>query len=79
MNYQPPRDLRKYGRQTGIRLIIGAFILLLVVGLGLIYSIYGTGAAAFGLLCLIMALLPVGLILIFLSILEWIVKRGRND
>ena len=39
------RDLRKYARQTNIRLGVGAVLVLLIVGLGLIYFIYGPGAA----------------------------------
>ena len=40
------RDLRKYGRQTNIRLVAGALLLLFVIGDGLIYLIYGSGAVS---------------------------------
>ena len=71
------KDLRKYSRDTNVRLALGAFILLFVVGVGLIWAIYGQGAAGMGFLCLLAALLPVILILgIFLAI-EWILKRAR--
>jgi len=52
------RDLRKYAAQTNFRLILGAFFLLFVVGLGLIWWLYGFRAAALGLLCLFGALIP---------------------
>ncbi len=71
------RDLRAYARQTNIRLAIGAFGLLFVVGLGLIYFIYGPGAAGVGLLCLLGALVPIGLIFFFLYGIDWIVARVR--
>ena len=71
------RDLREYARQTNIRLTIAAFLLLFVVGLGLIYLIYGPGAAGIGFLCLLGGLVPIGLILLALIGIDWIVKRGR--
>ncbi len=71
------KDLRKYSRDTNVRLALGAFILLFVVGVGLIWLIYGQGAAGMGLLCLTAAVFPVILILgVFLAI-EWILKRAR--
>ena len=53
------RDLRKYAKQTNVRLGIGAFLLLVLVGVGLIYFIYGAGAAIMALACLLGALLLV--------------------
>ena len=71
------RDLREYAKQTNIRLALGAFILLFVIGVGLIWLIYGEGAAGLALTCLLAALFPIILILaIFLGI-EWILKRAR--
>ncbi len=71
------KDLREYAKQTNIRLVFGAFILLFVVGVALIWVIYGEGAAGMGFICLLAALFPVILILgIFLAI-EWILKRAR--
>ncbi len=71
------RDLRAYARQTNVRLGMGAFILLFGIGLGLIYLIYGPGAAGVGLLCLLGSLVPIGLILLFLYGLDWIMQRAR--
>ena len=73
------RDLRKYARQTNVRLGVGAALLLIIVGTGLIYYIYGPSAAVGGLLCLIAALVPIGLILLALAILDWIQKRANRS
>lgn len=71
------KDLRKYSRDTNIRLLWGAFILLFVVGVGLIWFIYGQGAGGMALLCLLATLVPIVLILgIFLAI-DWILGRAR--
>ncbi|MBI3739896.1 MAG: hypothetical protein HY258_12680, partial [Chloroflexi bacterium] len=56
------RDLRDYAKQTNVQLALGAFVLLFVVGIALIYFIYGPRAAALGFLCLLAALVPIGLI-----------------
>ena len=71
------RDLRAYSRQTNVRLAAGAFVLLFVIGIGLIYLIYGPGAAGVGLLCLLGSLVPIALIFIALYGIDWIVKRAR--
>ena len=73
------RDLRDYARNTNIRLAVGAFFLLFVIGIGLIYLIYGPGAATLGFICLLGVMLPVVLILLFLFITDWIVKRAGRD
>jgi multisubunit Na+/H+ antiporter MnhB subunit len=71
------KDLREYAKQTNIRLAFGAFILLFIVGVGLIWLIYGENAAGMAFTCLLAALFPVILILgIFLGI-EWILKHVR--
>ena len=73
------RDLRKYARQTNVHLIIGGFILVFVVGLGLIYLFYGQGAALTGLLCLVVGLIPLLLIWLMFFILEIITKRAKRE
>lgn len=72
-------DLRKYNRQTNIRLIIGALVLLFIVGGGLIYLIYGPGSAVLALLCILAGLFPVLLILLVFKIIDWIVKRANSE
>jgi len=73
------RDLRKYGRQTSVQLIVGALALLFLVGGGLIYLIYGPGAAVTALLCMGALLLPIALVLLFFRIMDWIVQRSKRD
>jgi hypothetical protein len=73
------RDLRKYARQTNVRLGVGMAFLLVVVGVGLIYLIWGPGAAASGFLCLLAALVPIALIFLSLWFLDWIQKRANRD
>jgi hypothetical protein len=73
------RDLRKYMRQTNTRLVIGALVLLFVVGLGLVWWFYGLGAAIMGFLCILSAFLPIGLILLLLNLSDWILKRAGRD
>jgi hypothetical protein len=73
------RDLRSYMKDTNVRLIVGALALLFIVGDGLIWLIYGFGAAVMGLLCMLGAFIPIGLILFFLNLSDWIVKRANRD
>jgi hypothetical protein len=70
------RDLRKYARQTNVQLLIGMFVLLFVVGLGLIYWFYGLGGVLTGFLCILGALSPVGLIALVLWGMDWLVKKN---
>jgi len=72
------RDLRKYSRQTTVQLVVGAFIILFIVGIGLIYYFYGIGGAISGLICVGAGLLPILAILGSLWIIELIAKRNRD-
>ena len=69
------RDLRKYSRETNLRLFAGFILILLLVGEGLIWLIYGGRAAFFGLLCILAGVLPIALIVFLLWIGELILKR----
>ncbi len=71
------RDLRQYAKQTNVQLAVGAFALLFILGLGLIWLIYGRGAAIFGLMCLLGAFVPIGLILLAFQGMDWILRRAR--
>jgi TM2 domain-containing membrane protein YozV len=73
------RDLRKYARQTNIRLAIGAVLLLFILGDGLIYIFYGGGAALTGILCLLGGMIPVVLVVLVLILFEWIQKHADHD
>jgi hypothetical protein len=74
-----PRDLRKYASQTNVQLIIGALLVLFIIGGGLIYLIYGKAAALGGMLCLLIGMIPVALIVLVLLLLDWIRKRADRD
>jgi hypothetical protein len=69
------KDLREYTRNTQNRLIFGFLVLVFLVGDGLIYIFYGKGAALVGLGCLVGALLPVGIVVLFLWFTDWLVKK----
>jgi hypothetical protein len=73
------RDVTKYMQQTNVRIVIGALILIFIVGDGLIYVIFGAGPAMMGLACLVAGMVPVLLILMFVSIIAWSVKRANRD
>jgi hypothetical protein len=73
------RDLRRYGRQTNIRLFAGFTILLLVIGGGLVFLIYGPAALPAYLLCLGAGLAPLLLIVLILYGLDWIVRRSNQE
>jgi hypothetical protein len=70
------RDLRRYARQTNIRLALGGVLLLFLVGDGLILFFYGQNAAVLGLVCLVLGLAPLVLIGLALWIIEWIARRA---
>jgi hypothetical protein len=72
------RDLRAYARQTNVRLAAGALLLLFVVGLGLIWLIYGQGAASFGFFCLLAGLSPVVLIVLIFLAIDWMLRNVRT-
>lgn len=72
------RDLRKYARQTNARLLLGFFAILFVVGVGLIYLIWGREAAVLASLCLFGALVPAALIWLALTLMGWIVKKAQE-
>ncbi len=70
------RDLRRYTRQTNARLVAGFFVILIVVGVGTIYLIWGPASAISGLACIGLVLIPVVLIWALLWLLGWIAKKA---
>jgi hypothetical protein len=76
---EEPMDLRRHAAQTRRRLIMGGLFLILVVGAGLIAITYGTPAAACGISVFLIALVPVFLIVCFLALLQWILRRVDNQ
>ena len=72
------RDLRRYARQTNIQLFAGFLALLLIIGEGLIWKLYGLQAAFLGIICIFAGLAPLLLIWLLLTIAERIVKRANG-
>jgi len=70
-------DLRKYAAQTNFRLVLWFILILVFVGLGLVWIIYGRNAALFGLLCLIGAAIPIGLIALAILGLDLFTKSSK--
>jgi len=73
------RDLRRFARQTNLQIALGAVLILLIVGIGLVWYFYGGAAAGAGLLCVIAGLSPVVLILLVLLALDWILKGAGRE
>ncbi len=73
------RDLRKFANKTNLRLVVGFILLLFLIGDGLIYLIYGSGAAVTGLICILGGLAPIILIAVLLLIMEKIVKKANDS
>ncbi len=73
------RDLRKYARSTTTRLILGALVLLFLVGDGLIALIYGRQAGVFALLCTGIGLLPLILIAAWLWLMGRIARKLDDE
>ena len=71
------RNLREYAKNTKTRLVIGFLALIFLVGDGLILLFYGKEAGIFGLVCMLGALIPVLLVIIFLVIADKIVKKNQ--
>jgi fatty-acid desaturase len=72
------RDMRSYASSTVFRLILGALILIFIVGEILIYLIYGSAAAMTGLFCLLAGFVPVILVLISLWLIDWIARKNQK-
>lgn len=71
------RDLRRYARQTNIRLLIGGLLIIFLVGIGLIYLFYGRSAALMGVVCMAAGLVPLALTWLILIFIGWIAKRAN--
>jgi len=72
------RDIRQYMKQTETRLILGFLLLVFLIGDGLIFYFYGTGAGIAGLICLAGMMVPVFLIVLFLWIAERVVTSNQE-
>jgi hypothetical protein len=69
------RNLKDFRRQTDLRLMVGFVAILIFVGDGLVWWLYGPGAASLGLLCLLAGISPIALLWLILKGLEWLGRR----
>ena len=72
------RDLRKYARQTNLQLATGFLLILLIVGDGLIYIIWGRDAAVMGIVCILAGLAPMVAVFLILWAMDVIVKKNND-
>ena len=72
------KDLRRYARQTNLHLLFGFYVILMVVGIGLIYVFYGEQAARIGLLSVLVCSTPLILIALAMALIGWVVKKARD-
>ena len=72
------KDLRRYARQTSLHLFVGFYIILMVVGIGLIHVFFGEQAARMGLLSVLLCSSPLILIALAMALIGWIVKKARD-
>lgn len=72
-------DLRRYARQTNVRLFAGFLLILFVVGDGLIYVFYGSGAALMGLVCILGGLVPLVLVWLAFVLIDAVVRRANRE
>ena len=73
---RPPTDYRAYRRKSERNLAIAVVLTLVGVGGALIALIYGGGAAALGLICLLGGSGLFGLIWLILTLMERWANRG---
>ncbi len=67
-----PTDLRRHRAVTDRNLLIGFFVVLLVVGGGLIGLAYGGGAGVTGVICIGAAALLAGLVALVMLGIGWL-------
>ena len=73
------RDLRDFARKTNTRLVIGFVLILLVIGDGLIYLIYGKNAAITGFICILGGFVPILLIIGLFALMDIVIKRANEE
>ena len=71
-------DPRRHWQQTQGRLIVAGLALLIIVGGGLVWLLYGNVAAFSAVACLLVAAGLVGLLWLILALLEKWVKDGES-
>jgi high-affinity Fe2+/Pb2+ permease len=74
----PLFDPRRHRQTTETRLIMGGFLVLLVIGVGLVWAFYGGGSALAAATCLLVGAGLFGLLWGILTLLGWWANR-RDD
>lgn len=64
-----------YSKKVKREMMVGFFIILFTLGLGLIWFIYGRNAMLFGLLCLAGVLVPALAIILLMKLIDYFLKR----
>jgi hypothetical protein len=72
-----PSDLERHRQQTYARLILGGLLILVLLGGGLVWLLYGRAAALTTVACLLMAASLFGLLWLILRVLEIWVKEDE--
>jgi hypothetical protein len=78
MSEKKPTDLRRYQTATDRNLLVGFFIVLFLVGGGLIYLFYGVGGLSTGLLCMVGGAVLAGVVVLVAFGFEWLSKWLDN-
>ena len=71
-------DPRRHMQQTQTRLVVAGLALLIIVGGGLVWLLYGDVAAVSAISCLFVAAGLVGLLWLILAVLEKWAKAGER-
>ena len=68
-------DPRRHRRQTQVRLIAGGLAIVVIIGGGLVWALYGLSAAVTAVMCLLAAAGVFGLLWLILTLMESWVKE----
>jgi hypothetical protein len=71
-------DSRSYQSRLERELVIGALLIGLLVGIGLIYLFWGESAALTSLLCFALFLGIIAVVWGFLQVISWLGERGER-
>lgn len=70
-------DLERHRQQTYTRLVVGGLLVLVIVGGGLVWLLYGRTAALTAVVCLVVPAGLLGLLWLILSLLELWVREDE--
>jgi hypothetical protein len=72
MSDRKPTNLRGHREQTDRNALIAFFVLLFIVGGGLIWLLYGNGAAVLGLGCIVVGAGLAAIVMLIMIGLQWL-------